>query len=285
MIESRAILPVAGLLALVALAAPPKTQPVPVPREVTVASPLLRVGDLAPGNRLAAKLAATVLAPSPQPGSPLRLSRGQLQAQLRRLGVNPARFVIPSQVEIVRQAQAIPFAAVIAAVSSYLRRPVAPSELLYSAPATTAAAPAVVVVRERVDAAHGRLELLCRDRNDPQLLPFAVSLALSPAALSRRAAAARARELAWARAVVKPRPRAVPMPTPILVQPGHTANLLINTPGFALVTQVMPLEPGRLGQHIRVTSLATHAVLPAVVSGKNQLRAAASINLTYAGLH
>ncbi len=286
MIESRAILPVAGLLALATLAAaPPRARRWPVPREIRLASPMLRLGDLAPGSRLSARLAATVLAPAPQPGSPLRLSRRALEARLRALGVNPSRFAIPAEVEVERRAHAIPAAAVQAAVSAYLKRPVSSAGLLYSAPATTAAVPEIVVVRALVDAAHGRLELLCRDRGDPQLLPFAVSLALPPAALARRAAAARARELAWARAVVHPRPVAVAMPSPILVQPGHKANLLIQNPGFALVTRVMPLEPGRKGQRIRVMSLATHAVLPAVVSGRNQLRAAASINLTYAGMH
>jgi hypothetical protein len=283
-IESRAILPAAGLLALATLAAAPRPR-YAVRGEVTVSAPLLRLGDLAPGPGLAADLAATVLAPAPQPGAPLRLTRRQLEARLRGLGIDAGRFAIPAEIEVVRRAAAISRAAVAAAVAAYLHRTVPPADLLFSAPPTTSAAPDVVVVRELVDAAHDRLELLCRDRNDAQLLPFAVSLALSPAALARRAARARARARAWAEAVAAPRPVPVALPTPILVRPGHKARLTIDDPGFALVTEVMPLEPGRKGQSIRVRSLATGAVLPARVTGANQLRAAASLNLNYAGIH
>jgi hypothetical protein len=287
MIESRAMTPAAGLLALALLGVrgPAPRARYAVRGRVSVASPLLRLGDLAPDAGLPLALAGIVLAPAPQPGSPLRLSRAQLRARLRGLGVDAARFAIPAEITVVRRARAIPRAAVDAAVAAYVHRVVPASELLFAAPLTTAAAPDVVVVRELVDAAHGRLELLCRDRNDPQLLPFAVSLAQSPAALAHRAAAERARQRAWARAAVPARPVAVAMPTPILVRPGHRANLVIDDPGFSLVTEVMPLEPGRKGQSIRVRSLATRALLTAIVTGRNQLRAAASLNLNYAGIH
>lgn len=143
------------------------------------------------------------------------------------------------------------------AVELYLHRGVAPGTLQFDAPWTTAADSRVQVVSVRADAARSALALECRLPGDTTLLPFLVLVRLpagSPA-LAQPAAS----------------PSLHP-PAPALVAAGHVAALTIATSGFALTSNVMPLQSGRAGDRIRVVNLSTHAVLAVEVTGPNQVR-------------
>ncbi len=234
---------------------------------------VLRLGDLlAPGEgaALPPELRHLALAAAPQPGMPLRWSRAQLEARLRSAGVPPRDFVIPAAIEIERRAAPVPVAAVLAALRTVLHRPLTARDVSFLAPLTTAAQPEVKVLRTRPDIAHGRLEVICRAQNDPALLPFSVSVRVPTAELTQQT------RQRWLRSrMVAARPTmplaARPAPAPMVVRPGQIARLSISDPGFALVTLVEPLQPGRAGDIIRVRSLATHAVLRVRVTGPDQV--------------
>lgn len=256
---------------LLFLLASPASAIWPMRPRVRVQARVVTLGDLlapqapsvAPPSQV---LLALVLAAAPQPGMPLRWSAAQLSARLRGAGVPAADFVIPAEVEIERQAAPVPAAAVLTAASAYLHRPLAAADLEFLAPQTTARHPAVMVLRSQPDVAHGRLDLICRAQNDPQLLPFTVSVRVPAAELEQQA------RQRWLRAFAAPRAVSAARPAlPLLVRTGHLARLTINDPGFALVTLVEPLQPGRAGDIIRVRSLATKAVLRVRVTGIDQV--------------
>lgn len=228
----------------------------------TVQAAVVRLGDVCPGAALAATRA--VLSAAPQPGIRLVWSDVQFAARLRAAGLTPSDFAIPARVEVERQAQAIPPAAVVAAIGAYLHRPLTAAEVRFTAPLTTAAEPAVEVVGARRDAAHGRLEVICRARHDAALLPFAVSVAPAPGDLARLAQ----QKLARATAAPTAAPGAPPA-RPILVRPGQAATLAIRHPGFAITTTVEPLQAGRAGDRIPVRNPGNHALLRVYVTGPN----------------
>ncbi len=249
----------AALLGATAAAAAPgwRIQP-----RVRVSASVVRLGDLlAAGASAPAGVRRLVLSAAPQPGMPLRWSAAQLASRLRSAGLLPGEFQIPARIEIERQAQPIPTAAVLQALTVYLRRPVLGSEVAFTPPLTTAADPQVQVLRAVPDRVHGRLEVYCRATKDLRLLPFAVSVRLSPA---EQALQARQASAVW-------RPHPEVAPKPVLVRPGRTAQLVIEQPGFALTTLVQPLQEGRQGDRIRVRSLATKAILQVVVTGRDQV--------------
>lgn len=257
-----------ALLAGTALAAAPWR----IRAHVAVNARVVTLGDLLaplPSDAVPPPaLSGLVLAAAPQPGMPLRWSAAQLTSRLRSAGVPTADFAIPAEVEIERRAAPVPEAAVLSAVSAYLRRPLHPDDLDFLAPLTTAAEPAISVLRSQPDVAHARLDVICRAQNDPQLLPFTVSVRIPAAELAQQARQRWLRAFAASHATA-----AAPRPASPLVRTGRLARLSISDPGFALVTMVEPLQPGRAGEIIRVRSLATKAVLQVRVTGPDQVSA------------
>ncbi len=238
--------------------AAPASQPWRVRAHVTVRTPVVRLGELvAPSSAMPAPLAAYTLAAAPQPGIALRWSRAQFSARLRSAGIATSQFEIPLQIEVQRASQPIPVALVLEAVGVALHRPLLEADINFTAPLTTATAPAVHVLRAVPDRLHGRIEVFCRAEHDPLLLPFLVSVRMSAAERAQHA------QSVW--------PLHAPPAKPILVRPGRTAQLTIAAPGFALTTRVQPLQPGRQGDHIRVRSLATKAILQVLVTGRDQV--------------
>lgn len=245
------------LLVSASAGAAPAGRPWRVRAHVTVPTRVVRLGELvAPPNALPAPLAAYTLAAAPQPGMTLRWSRTQFAARLRSAGIETSQFAIPAQIEVRRASRPIPVRAVLQALRTSLRRPLEAADVDFAAPLTTAADPAVKVLRAVPDRLHGRLEVFCRAENDPLLLPFVVSVRVPAAELAQHT------QPDWLHAAPA---------QPILVKPGRTARLTIAAPGFALTTQVQPLQPGRAGDHIRVRSLATHAILQVRVTGRDQV--------------
>lgn len=239
--------------------AAPASQAWRVRAHVTVSTRVVRLGELvAPPNALPAPLAAYTLAAAPQPGTVLRWSRAQFSARLRSAGIEANQFEIPSQIEVQRASRPIPLAAVLQALRTSLHRPIPAADVRFTAPLTTAADPAVQVLRAVPDRVHGRLEVFCRAQQDPLLLPFLVSVRMSAAERIESA------HSVW--------PLHAPPAKPFLVKPGRTAQLIIAAPGFALTTLVQPLQLGREGDHIRVRSLATKAILQVLVTGPDQVR-------------
>ncbi|MGH9484438.1 MAG: hypothetical protein ACRD1F_05225, partial [Terriglobales bacterium] len=108
-------LPVACVLLLVAAFAfaAPRWR---IRTHITVRQSVVRLGDLVnPQAELPASLRALQLGVAPQPGTPLRWSREQFTARLRSAGVAPGEFAIPKVIEIRREAQPVPAAAVLEA--------------------------------------------------------------------------------------------------------------------------------------------------------------------------
>lgn len=237
-----------------------------VQAHVTVPTSVVRLGEMValPGA-LPAPLAAYTLAVAPQPGTTLRWSREQFAARLRSAGIETSQFEIPAQIEVQRASRPIPVSAVLQALSTSLRRPLAADDVSFAAPLTTASDPAVQVLRAVPDRVHGRLDVFCRAQHDPLLLPFVVSVRVPAAELAQSA------QPEWLHAAPA---------KPILVKPGRTAQLTIAEPGFALTSQVQPLQPGREGDHIRVRSLATKAILQVLVTGRDRVS-----SLTHGDLH
>jgi len=232
-----------------------------------VGQPLLRVGDLLadPGSGPVPAWQETVLAAAPQPGTLLVWSRAQAAARLRLAGLADIPFSIPAQIEVRRLAWPVARRPVLAALAAYLHHPVAGADVEFAAPLTTVTGdPGIAVESSRLDVAHGRMMLVCRARQDAQLLPFAVFLRLPAAEMVAR------RRAAVLPAVAAPRAAAAPY----WVQPGHAAEWHIASSAFSLTTQVMPMQAGRGGQIIRAVSLATHAAVRVQVIGPNQVRSA-----------
>ncbi|HET9784736.1 MAG TPA: flagella basal body P-ring formation protein FlgA [Terriglobales bacterium] len=230
-----------------------------------VSTAVVRLGDLCPAAALPGDAARAVLSNAPQPGIPLIWTRDQFAARLRAAGLPPAEFEIPVTVTVDRQAQAIPVAAVLTALNGYLHRELAPGDLRFTAPLTTAADPAVEVVSARRDAARDDLEVICRAQHDPQLLPFAVSVPLAPGDAARIAQEKLRRAAATAPREAEARVQ------PIVVRPGHPATLAISHPGFAITTTVEPLQAGRVGDRILVRNPGNHALLHVFVSGADRV--------------
>lgn len=251
------------LLAAVSVYAAPAWR---VRAHVTVSTRVVRLGEMvAPPDAMPAPLAGYTLAAAPQPGTTLRWSRAQFAARLRSAGIETSRFVIPALIEVQRASRPIPVSAVLQALSTSLGRPLEAADVDFVAPLTTAADPAVQVLRAVPDRVHGRLDVFCRAQHDPLLLPFVVSVRVPAAELAQLA------QPEWLHAAPA---------KPILVKPGRTAQLTIAEPGFALTTQVQPLQPGREGDHIRVRSLATKAILQVLVTGRDRVS-----SLTQGDLH
>lgn len=59
---------------------------------------------------------------------------------------------------------------------------------------------------------------------------------------------------------------------PLLAEPGKPATMVAEGEGFRISTTVMPLQPGTLGQRIRVRSLATNRIFVAEVVDRGLLR-------------
>lgn len=59
---------------------------------------------------------------------------------------------------------------------------------------------------------------------------------------------------------------------PVLVEPGALATLVVRGPAFSIKTIVDPLEPGVLGQEIRVQNTETRQVVEAKVVGRDRLQ-------------
>jgi len=149
-------------------------------------------------------------------------------------------------------------ALLVLAASSYLHHPVAARDIAV-APVAASRVEAVHIVAARADMAHGQWVLTCRDPKNPTAPAFAVTVRASEQEL--RGALPQAIGAGAAR-----RPTEPPA-----ITAGHEATLTIADPGFNLATTVVALENGRMGQTIRVRSLATQAVITAQVTGPNQV--------------
>jgi flagella basal body P-ring formation protein FlgA len=64
------------------------------------------------------------------------------------------------------------------------------------------------------------------------------------------------------------------MTRPSMVQKGATVLMALNSPGIALTAQGQALEPGAIGERIRVLNPVSHAVVEAEVIGPDQVRVA-----------
>jgi flagella basal body P-ring formation protein FlgA len=64
------------------------------------------------------------------------------------------------------------------------------------------------------------------------------------------------------------------MTRPSMVQKGSTVLMALNSPGIALTAQGQALEPGAIGERIRVLNPVSHAVVEAEVVGPDQVRVA-----------
>lgn len=230
-----------------------------------VAQPLVRLADLlVQPSAVDRGLQATVLAAAPQPGTPLRWNHAQVENRIAAAGLAPEDFAIPPAIEIHREARSVTAAEVQTALTTYLRRPA--EAMTFVPPLTTVAGDVgLAVTASRPDLPHGRLVLTCRAANDPELLPFTVTVPLPAAELSARRQAA----LLPANAVP-----AAAAPA-ILVQPGRPAQWLIANTAYSLTSQVMPLQAGRAGQIIRAVNTATHAPVRVRVVGKDQVASVA----------
>jgi hypothetical protein len=211
------------------------------------------------------------LGSAPQPGSSRTLRGYQIERQLRSSPDILALLAIPDRIVVTRAFRAISHAEIARAIEAALNEegfsgngPLNPGNVELEAP--------VLVTRDDLGLKATRLEY---DRlehravfrlwasKEPHLLPFYVSVDSLPGAdlLAGRGALSGKSVM---RGSAQPR---------VLVKPGKPVRMLGEGRNFRFSTIVVPLQPGRKGEIIRVRERGTRRLLKAEVTGEGILKA------------
>jgi hypothetical protein len=256
-----------------------------LPAHVSVEADSLTLADLLPAAPVGVRTRAAriVLGPAPLVGSSRRFSREAIE---RRLGPELAREIeVPESVVVERRARELSQAEVFAAIRAALGEKgftnaaaLRPADVLLEMPVmVTASDPGLRVVLMSFDPTLGLAVLRLWTAKERAIRPFDVMvrpveglgtwletvnggarMAQTRARVSEQVAAAR-----WER-----RPRGKP-----LVMALRTASLVLVSDTMEIHTTAEALEPGYLGEIIRVRMTSTRQVVRAKVVGTDSLKA------------
>jgi len=205
-----------------------------------------------------------VLGNAPQAASQRIISRLQIERQLRSFPSTLRQLEIPDQVIVTRKRRRLSPTEILTAIETCIARgeldglqTLNLKGLKLAAPVfVTKPDPGVEVRRVDPDPVQGKTRLLLWTANEPQMLPFYVTVEGLPTARPPQAAVEKG----------KSNPKATALPT-VLVAVGKPAKLVFETPTMRMTALVTPLESGVKGQFISVRNPDTQRVLKAEVVG------------------
>jgi len=220
---------------------------------VAVNGDVILLADLLPNDvpsflRQATK--KTSLGMAPQTGTSRRLTRLSVLAAVMASGFQPSEFQIPEVMTVQRASHSVTRDEAFVAIRQALAKGNSPAlpdfkpqDLSFSAVQLPDQASQLAVTDVAFDEFIGRARFRLWSSSAPAVHPFYVTAQLS----SRLAAVQSASILGHSTGSI-----ATPQPSPILVQPGRLARLRLHSSNSNIFLQVQPLQPGHLGEIIRV---------------------------------
>jgi hypothetical protein len=284
--------------ASLALATSPSPDaPVSLLSEVELTTSGVRLSDLLPTEAPASLRTASAAVPlgrAPVAGSERRVTRAEIERALVDQPQILAGILIPADITLRRVHRQLSLAEVAAAINAVLGREnaVDPATLnLQLSTLVTSDDPGLEVTGIEFDAFHQVTRFRLRTAKEPEHLPFYVTMpgrqmgskaaAQSPAAAEARTATHSEEHLAIpaysgpAHAVADAGASAVKSSTrgsEVLVKAGVATQLVIEGADYRLMSTVIPLQPGVLGQEVRVRDPLTHKISSAQVAGPGLLK-------------
>jgi hypothetical protein len=282
-----------------------------IPKFAEVQGETIRLSDLLPPDapadleQLAARIA---LGDSPEPARQRVLSKDQIELQLREFPSIREQLELPERLIVFCKQRRLSPDEIWTAIESFLAAEglSAMGALLKKLPTYQAAVfvtkqdAGLVVKQMEPDRVRRQVRFLLWTSNEPQVLPFyvtleeppgtagglwsshadaapAANLAVNPEGLGKTEEESFTRLLLGSRSGVPAhKARLTPPVAPpaiILVSKGNPAKLVVETQTLRMTTLVTPLESGAKGQVIRVKNLDTQRVFKAEVVGKDLLQA------------
>ena len=285
------VLACCGACTLALAAGPPARGPVSLLSDVVLRPRNVRLSDLLPAaapNSLLVASGAISLGSAPEPGSVRRIPREEIEQALIGQPELLAEIAIPKDIVVRRVHQPVTGEQVAAVIGAALGRgstlDPATLGLQFSAPVYfTGDDPGLEVSEIEFDALHRATKFRLWTSREPDNLPFYVTVPGSLKTIGRplASAVARAATSAKPQAAVAAAEKAPPTqpsestpparPAPPLVKAGVATRLVIQGADYRLTSTVIPLQPGVLGQEIRVRDPFTLKVFTAQVAGPGLL--------------
>jgi hypothetical protein len=205
-----------------------------------------------------------VLGDAPLAASQRVISRVQIEQQLRQFPSTLRQLEIPDQVIVTRKRRRLSSAEILTAIEARMARgefdgfrtPNLKGLKLAAPVFVTKPDPGLEVRRVDLDPVQRKTRFLLWTSNEPQMLPFYVTIGGLPGPRSPRVTVDKG----------KSTPQATSFPA-VLVAVGKPARLIFETPTVRMMALVTPLESGVQGQLISVRNQDTQRVLKAQVVG------------------
>jgi hypothetical protein len=284
----------------VALAASPSTNsstggaPVALLSEVDLKTSTVLLSDLLPADAadsLRKASAAIALGSAPVAGSVRHMTRGEIENALLDQPQILAGITVPADVIVRRTYRQLSRKEVTAAINAALGRENtvdAAALSLQLSPLVTCEDPGLEVTGIEFDALHRVTRFRLWTAKEPENLPFSVTVpgrlmgaktSKTPETTEARAAihsggqaAAPVRSEIVSPVVDNGAVKSPPKGSEMLVKAGVATQLVIEGADYRLTSTVIPLEPGALGQEIRVRDPLTHKLSSAQVAGPGLLK-------------
>ena len=271
---------------LAALASGASTAAARVPRiellrDVRVTGPTVLLSDLLPrgaANSVRAPAEKISLGSAPQPGNSRTVDRYGIIEDIGSRSSVADDIAVPERVVITRDARPITLNEVFLSIQTALRRSdismgeaLRPEDVSLQAQVLVGPGDAgLEVLRSDFDAGMKRGRFLLWPSQDPKVLPFLVTVRLSGASPF---SAPRALNLASPKTIQQEQAPAAAahMSSQVLVSPGETATLLLQSDVLSMVAEVAPLQKGVMGQQVQVRVVETGKVFRAQVDGRAHL--------------
>jgi hypothetical protein len=251
-------------------------------REVRVTGASVFLSDLLPadaGASLQTRAGQISLGAAPQPGTMRVLDRsGVLENVGATLDV-AAEIAVPERMTISRDERPITVQEVFAAIRNAMELggisaagSLRPEDIQMQTQILVEPGDAgLQVLRSEFDAGLKRGRFLLWPAHDPKVLPFFATVRFAengpPGVLHFEEAANRIASQTGARPA-----RVMPAKAEILVAPGETATLLLQSDALRMIADVVPLERGAMGQHVQVRVVDTGKIFRAQVDGRAHLQ-------------
>jgi hypothetical protein len=282
-----------------------------IPKFVEVQGETIRLSDLLPPDapadleQIGARIA---LGDSPDPACQRVLSKDQIELQLREFPSILEQLVVPERLIVFCKQRRLSPDEIWTAIETFLAAEgqSATGAVLQRLPShqptvfVTKQDPGLVVKRMDPDLVRRQIRFLLWTSNEPQVMPFyvtvegppriadrlwsshaaagpAANLAVNPEGLGKTDEESVADLLLGSRSGVPERKARITPPVAppaiILVTKGQPAKLVVETQTMRMTAMVTPLESGAKGQIIRVRNLDTQRVFKAEVVGEGLLQA------------